>query len=38
MACKVEYDCRIVFGFGFENSEEVRRIVLVDIGTHEDVY
>ena len=33
---QVEYDCRIVFGF--DNSEDVGRIVLVDIGTHEDVY
>ena len=36
-ACKVEYDCRIVFGF--ENiTEETGRIVLIDIGTHEEVY
>ncbi|MGR3311151.1 MAG: type II toxin-antitoxin system RelE/ParE family toxin [Candidatus Brocadiales bacterium] len=36
-ACKVEYDCRIVFGF--ENiADETGRIVLIDIGTHEEVY
>ena len=34
-ACKVAYDCRIVFGF--ENNE-TGKIVLVDIGTHEEVY
>ena len=36
-ACKVEYDCRIVFGFE-SIPDKIGRIVLIDIGTHEEVY
>lgn len=36
-ACLVEYDCRIVFNFvGLESGEE--EILLIDIGTHDEVY
>ncbi|UBF28596.1 type II toxin-antitoxin system mRNA interferase toxin, RelE/StbE family [Kovacikia minuta CCNUW1] len=37
-ACSVEYDCRIVFDF-VENSEsEEEEILLIDIGSHDEVY
>lgn len=37
-ACSVEYDCRIVFNFvrNLESGEE--EILLIDIGTHDEVY
>lgn len=37
-ACSVEYDCRIVFNLieNQESSEE--EILLIDIGTHDEVY
>jgi mRNA interferase YafQ len=37
-ACSCGYDCRIVFSI--ENEEETNRelIVLIDIGTHDEVY
>lgn len=37
-ACTVEYDCRIVFSFveNLESGEE--EILLIDIGTHDEVY
>ena len=35
-ACKVEYDCRIVFGF--EKDDKGGAIVLIDIGSHDEVY
>ena len=37
-ACEVEYDCRIVFCFENERETENEFIVLVDIGTHDEVY
>ncbi|GAA6615126.1 type II toxin-antitoxin system YafQ family toxin [Scytonema sp. NUACC26] len=37
-ACSVEYDCRIVFNF-VENSESgEEEILLIDIGSHDEVY
>ena len=37
-ACTVEYDCRIVFDF-IENSESGdEEILLLDIGSHDEVY
>ena len=36
-ACWVEHDCRIVFAFEPAESGE-DRIVLIDIGTHDEVY
>lgn len=37
-ACSVEYDCRIVFTFveNLESGEE--EILLIDIGSHDNVY
>lgn len=37
-ACWVEYDCRIIFTFerDVETGEEI--IVLIDLGTHDEVY
>jgi len=32
----VEYDCRIVFAFDPDTGEEM--IVLIDLGTHDEVY
>jgi len=37
-ACWVEYDCRIVFGFEPDPESNKDMIVLVDIGTYEEVY
>jgi mRNA interferase YafQ len=36
-ACSVAYDCRIVFEFSEEEALEVF-ILLVNVGTHDDVY
>jgi addiction module RelE/StbE family toxin len=36
LACSCGYDCRIVFSIEKENDKEV--ILLIDIGTHDDVY
>ena len=37
-ACSVEYDIRIVFDFVSQPESSEPAILLVDIGTHEDVY
>ena len=37
-ACTVEYDCRVVFGFVTLTGEEEDAILLVDIGTYDEVY
>ena len=37
-ACWVEYDCRIVFAFEPDPDSEQEVIVLVDLGTHDEVY
>ena len=37
-ACWVEYDCRIVFAFAAEPDTGEEMIVLVDLGTHDEVY
>lgn len=39
-ACWVEYDCRIVFTFELDSDPQVKgeMIVLVDLGTHDEVY
>ena len=36
--CSVEYDCRIIYTFeqGSDNENEI--ILLIDIGTHDEVY
>ncbi|MHC5600092.1 MAG: type II toxin-antitoxin system RelE/ParE family toxin [Nostoc sp.] len=37
-ACSVDHDCRIVFNFvqNIESGEE--ELLLIDIGTHDEVY
>jgi addiction module RelE/StbE family toxin len=37
-ACRVEYDCRIVFSMQTDSVRGEDVIILVDIGTHEEVY
>lgn len=37
-ACWVEYDCRIVFTFEPDPECDEDMIVLIDIGTHDEVY
>jgi mRNA interferase YafQ len=37
-ACSVAYDCRIVYTFRREQDAEQEAIVLIDIGTHDEVY
>ena len=37
-ACWVEYDCRIVFAFEPDPDADEDMIVLIDIGTHDEVY
>jgi addiction module RelE/StbE family toxin len=37
-SCSVEYDCRIIFAIVEEKEQGIEYIVLVDIGTHDEVY
>ncbi|MBD6620299.1 type II toxin-antitoxin system mRNA interferase toxin, RelE/StbE family [Komarekiella sp. 'clone 1'] len=37
-ACWVEYDCRIVYTFDVNNDTNEEMIVIIDIGTHDEVY
>jgi len=37
-ACWVEYDCRIIYTFQRNPDEDEDTIVLIDIGTHDEVY
>ncbi len=37
-ACSVEYDCRIVFNFVENEDSREEEILLIDIGTHDEVY
>lgn len=37
-ACSVEYDCRIIFLFEPDPQGEEDAIVLVDLGSHDEVY
>ena len=37
-ACWVEYDCRIIFAFETDPETGQELIVLVDLGTHDEVY
>jgi mRNA interferase YafQ len=37
-ACWVEYDCRIVFAFEPDPEAGEDMIVLIDLGTHDEVY
>ena len=37
-SCSVTYDCRIIFTFSNETGLSEVVIILIDIGTHEEVY
>lgn len=37
-ACWVEYDCRIIFAFEPDPDGSEDAIVLVDVGSHDEVY
>ncbi|HAA30016.1 MAG TPA: type II toxin-antitoxin system mRNA interferase toxin, RelE/StbE family [Cyanobacteria bacterium UBA8553] len=37
-SCNVEYDCRIVFNFVQNSESGEEEILLIDIGTHDEVY
>ena len=37
-SCTVEYDCRIIFDFVNNDNLEEEEILLIDIGTHDEVY
>ena len=37
-ACCVEYDCRIIYTFKSKDNSEEEFILLIDIGTHDEVY
>ena len=37
-ACWVEYDCRVIFAFEADPADDEDAIVLVDIGSHDEVY
>ena len=37
-SCSVNYDCRIIFTFSQDEESEETLIILVDIGSHDEVY
>lgn len=37
-SCTVDYDCRIVFAFVADEDTGEEEILLIDIGTHDEVY
>ncbi len=37
-SCSVNYDCRIIFTFSQDEDSEETLIILVDIGSHDEVY
>ena len=37
-ACTVEYDCRIVFNFKKNPDSDAEEVLLIDIGSHDQVY
>ncbi|MBW4683141.1 MAG: type II toxin-antitoxin system mRNA interferase toxin, RelE/StbE family [Microcoleus vaginatus WJT46-NPBG5] len=37
-SCSVAYDCRIIFTFSQDDESEESLIVLVDLGSHDEVY
>jgi mRNA interferase YafQ len=37
-SCSVSYDCRIIFGFEQDLETGEERILLIDIGSHDEVY
>jgi addiction module RelE/StbE family toxin len=38
LACSCGYDCRIIFSIEINELTEEEEILLVDIGTHDEVY
>jgi mRNA interferase YafQ len=38
LACSGGYDCRILFAIEQVSNSDIENIVLLDIGTHDDVY
>jgi mRNA interferase YafQ len=37
-ACSCGYDCRIVFKLSVDEKKKTERILLLDIGSHDEVY
>ena len=37
-ACSCGYDCRIIFSVEKDNKSKTEAILLIDIGTHDEVY
>lgn len=37
-ACSVSYDCRIIYTFKRDLDTDEEMIVLIDLGTHDEVY
>lgn len=37
-SCSVNYDCRIIFRFSQDEDSDNLLIILVDIGSHDEVY
>ena len=37
-SCSVAYDCRVICAFSKDTTTEEDLIVLIDIGTHDEVY
>lgn len=37
-ACSIEYDCRLIFSFTRNPETGEEEILLIDIGTHDEVY
>lgn len=37
-ACSVEYDCRIIYTFEQDSDSDNEIILLIDIGSHDEVY
>jgi mRNA-degrading endonuclease YafQ of YafQ-DinJ toxin-antitoxin module len=38
LICSIKNDCRIIYTFGQDTDSEEELIVLIDIGTHDEVY
>ena len=38
LACSCGYDCRIVFAIETDQKNDEKLIILLDIGTHDEVY
>lgn len=37
-SCSVSYDCRIIFTFAQDDDSEESLIILIDVGSHDQVY